>query len=178
MQVGVQVLHEKALSESNHGQPELRRKIYTGRPGRPRYELSTPFLEDALQLRSVPGVARFLDVSTKTLERRMGELGMRKTDFTVPFPLVKSLVEFWCIQRPGIGSKMLRSTIRTRYGLKVSKKRILLAIREIDPTRSLFRNVPVHRRAYSVPGPNALWHHDGQHGRFISHLDKFLLLIF
>lgn len=166
MQVGVAVLHEKASQESNHGVPQLKTKIYTGRRGRPRYEISQPFLEDALQLRKIPGIARFLGVSDKTIERRVEEYSIQhpQKNAPVPFPVVRALIEFLLISRPGHGSKMLRSIIRTTYGLTISRRRIQMAIRIIDPTRSLFKNIPIQRRSYQVPGPNALWHHDGQHG--------------
>lgn len=36
----------------------------------------------------------------------------------------------------------------------------------IDPVQHVFQRISIRRRVYSVPGPNSLWHHDGQHGRF------------
>ena len=38
-------------------------------------------------------------------------------------------------------------------------------LRVIGPPNNQFGNRRIERRVYSVPGPNTLWHHDGQHGR-------------
>jgi hypothetical protein len=37
-------------------------------------------------------------------------------------------------------------------------------LRVIDPLTNQFGNRRIEHQVYSVPGPNALWHHDGQHG--------------
>lgn len=34
----------------------------------------------------------------------------------------------------------------------------------IDPVHHVFQHIRIHRQVYSVPGPNSLWHHNGQHG--------------
>ena len=52
-------------------------------------------------------------------------------------------------------------------GLRVSRERIRRSLLRVDPENRIFRAQPIRRRAYNVPGPNAIWHHDGQHGRFI-----------
>jgi len=35
----------------------------------------------------------------------------------------------------------------------------------MDPVHRVFDRIWIHRQVYSVPGPNSLWHHDGQHGK-------------
>ena len=38
----------------------------------------------------------------------------------------------------------------------------------IDPTHCVFQHIWICHWVYSVPGPNFLWHHDGQHGKVSS----------
>ncbi|KAJ3513257.1 hypothetical protein NLJ89_g3052 [Agrocybe chaxingu] len=64
-------------------------------------------------------------------------------------------------QRAGIS--MLDGMLR-RLGHRVQRERIRQALLRIDPVRRIFERIRIRRRQYSVAGPNALWHHDGQHG--------------
>lgn len=41
------------------------------------------------------------------------------------------------------------------------------ALERLDPTGRIFERMRIERRTYPVPGPNALWHHDGQHGMHV-----------
>ena len=50
-------------------------------------------------------------------------------------------------------------------GERVPRRRIEESyLRVIGPSNNQFGNHHIERRVYSVPGPNVLWHHDGQHG--------------
>ncbi|KAK7462205.1 hypothetical protein VKT23_007810 [Stygiomarasmius scandens] len=49
-------------------------------------------------------------------------------------------------------------------GHRLPRKRIQECLRRIDPVHHGFDRIHIRRRGYSVPGPNSLWHHDGQHG--------------
>lgn len=53
-----------------------------------------------------------------------------------------------------------------RLGIRVPRERIRHSLIRIDPVQRVFERIRIRRRTYSVPGPNALWHHDGQHGKF------------
>lgn len=64
-------------------------------------------------------------------------------------------------RRAGIG--MLDGMLR-RLGHRVQRERIRSALLRIDPVQRVFERIRIRRRKYSVAGPNALWHHDGQHG--------------
>lgn len=64
-------------------------------------------------------------------------------------------------QRAGLSS--LDGMIRAS-GHRVSRERIRQSLLRIDPVRRVFERITIRRRVYSVPGPNSLWHHDGQHG--------------
>ncbi|KAL5512118.1 hypothetical protein ACEPAG_3639 [Sanghuangporus baumii] len=61
---------------------------------------------------------------------------------------------------------MLWGTLSS-MGYIVSERRVRQSLRRPQPGR-LFTRAPVTRRRYTVPGPNALWHHDGQHGKFVT----------
>lgn len=64
---------------------------------------------------------------------------------------------------PRAGVSMLQGML-DRLGFKVPRDAISGALLRLDPTGRVFQRIRIERRTYSVPGPNALWHHDGQHG--------------
>ncbi|KAG8918181.1 hypothetical protein FRC02_002558 [Tulasnella sp. 418] len=49
-------------------------------------------------------------------------------------------------------------------GQKVPQNRVGDSLRRVDPIQRVFGRIKIARRKYNVPGPNSLWHHDGQHG--------------
>ena len=51
-------------------------------------------------------------------------------------------------------------------GIRVQCTRIRDLLLRIDPVHWVFERITIRRCTYSVPGPNSLWHHDGQHGKF------------
>ncbi|PIK43879.1 hypothetical protein BSL78_19271 [Apostichopus japonicus] len=61
------------------------------------------------------------------------------------------------------GEKMVAGLLASK-NVHVQRDRIRQSIRRVDPdgvdTR---KRVALHRRQYSVPGPNSLWHIDGNH---------------
>jgi hypothetical protein len=61
------------------------------------------------------------------------------------------------------GVTMLGGMLR-RLGYRISRERISQSLVRIDPVQRVFQRIRIRRRVYSVPGPNSLWHHDGQHG--------------
>ncbi|KAJ7631611.1 hypothetical protein DFH06DRAFT_1004926 [Mycena polygramma] len=63
-------------------------------------------------------------------------------------------------RRAGLG--MLDGMLR-RLGHRVPRERVRQSLLRIDPVRRIFERIRIRRRVYSVPGPNSLWHHDGQH---------------
>ena len=64
------------------------------------------------------------------------------------------------------GIRMLDSMLR-RLGHRVQYDRIRQSLLRIDPVQRIFERIRIRRRTYHVAGPNALWHHDGQHGKSI-----------
>ena len=63
------------------------------------------------------------------------------------------------------GISMLDGMLR-RSGYRLPRDRIRESLMCIDPVHRVFQRIRIRRRVYSVPGPNSLWHHDGQHGKF------------
>ena len=61
------------------------------------------------------------------------------------------------------GIRMINGML-LRLGHQVQQARIWESLLRIDPVRRVFERIRIRRRKYSVAGPNALWHHDGQHG--------------
>ncbi|KAG6806455.1 hypothetical protein H0H92_011282, partial [Tricholoma furcatifolium] len=61
------------------------------------------------------------------------------------------------------GITILDGMVR-RLGHRVPRQRIRESLTRIDPVRRVFERIRIRRRVYNVPGPNSLWHHDGQHG--------------
>ena len=60
---------------------------------------------------------------------------------------------------PYSGVSMIWGNLRAR-GYKVTRERVRIALRAIDPLSVALRwpGRIIRRRPYSVPGPNSLWH--------------------
>lgn len=74
-----------------------------------------------------------------------------------------------------VGITMVDGMLR-RLGYRVPDGRIRDALHRVDPVRRVFDRIHIRRRVYSVPGPNALWHHDGQHGASEANETIFVLI--
>jgi hypothetical protein len=62
------------------------------------------------------------------------------------------------------GITMLDGFLRA-LGYHIPRSHIRESLLRIDPVQRVFERIRIRRRVYSVPGPNSLWHHDGQqHG--------------
>lgn len=62
------------------------------------------------------------------------------------------------------GISMLDGMLR-RLGYRLPRERIRASLVRVDPVQRVFQRIKIRRRVYSVAGPMALWHHDGQHGK-------------
>jgi len=76
--------------------------------------------------------------------------------------------------QPASGQIYIMGGLRT-LGVNVPRERMRESVRRVDPERALSRwaaHLP-RRRNYSVPGPNSLWHIDGNHKliqwKFVTH---------
>jgi hypothetical protein len=72
------------------------------------------------------------------------------------------LIRLWRhFRRAGV--TMLDGMLR-QLGYRISREHICQSLMRIDPVQHVFQRIQIRCHVYSVPGPNSLWHHDGQHG--------------
>ena len=93
-------------------------------------------------------------------------LGSPESKFILPGFLedqLKDLVNEIRSTTPNIGQQRLVGALRSR-NIHVQRRRVRRCLRELDPLETALRwRSAIFRRKYSVPGPNALWHIDGNH---------------
>ena len=78
---------------------------------------------------------------------------------------------------PSFGQRMVDGYLMA-LGERVPRRRIIESFqRVIGPPVATFGNRRIERHVYSVPGPNSLWHHDGQHGKSSNFFRKLLLIL-
>ncbi|KAG8724583.1 hypothetical protein FRC09_016912 [Ceratobasidium sp. 395] len=159
-----------------------------GRAGRPRIEFDPQFLASALELRGSHELANFLDCSSRTVRRRALELRLVEPSYPVrtveetpegnlvevfhpaphDFSLLTdnellSLVSEALTIFPYFGNQLMLGYLKA-LGITVPRDRVRWALREVKGAPGIFGVRSIHRIKYQVPGPNSLWHHDGQHG--------------
>ncbi|KAK0143146.1 hypothetical protein N1851_018730 [Merluccius polli] len=119
-------------------------------------------------------IAAMFGVSKKTIRRRMKQNGLRKTDLysAVSDEELDSIISEIHRRHPNTGYKLMRGHLNAR-GVRSQDCKSLRRLR----LRVL------RRRQYSVPGPNSLWHIDGNYElirwRFVVHggVDGFSRLV-
>ncbi|KAG8720048.1 hypothetical protein FRC09_010182 [Ceratobasidium sp. 395] len=147
--------------------------VSNNRPGRPRIEIDP---------------SNVFDCSARTVRRRALELGLaepshplRQTRVTedgqleeVYVPPNRSfseisdeqllrLVSEALVVFPYFGNKLMSGYLKS-IGTHVPRERVRHALQEARGAPAVFGTRRIHRITYRVPGPNSLWHHDGQHG--------------
>lgn len=116
----------------------------------------------------VNDIAQFLNVSKRTVERRMNEynLTIRQMYSEISNEELRTEVSNLCHEYPHVGYRTIKSLLQSK-GLRIQERKVRAAVRECDPCGVLFRTVflssRIQRRVYSVQGPQALWHIDGNH---------------
>ena len=172
--------------------------LYTGRPGRPRIMINPQLLETALELRGPTHLAPVFDCGARTIRRRGLEYGIvepgdpvyidfEQADGTVTRiyrssasavsdlgddeldGVMASILEAF----PTFGRQMIDGHLR-HLGHRIPRSRLRESYARVHgaPANS-FGPRRIERRVYSVPGPNSLWHHDGQHGKFFIWICSF-----
>lgn len=136
---------------------------HRGRPALniPEHVLSSLLEQEFTQVE----IARVLGCSTKTVHRRIIEFGL--SGFvkytTISDGELDALVKDFVSNFPTAGQKTLAGHLST-LGYRIQRWKIRESLYRVDPlgveqrTRRL-----LHRRKYKVPGPNSLWHIDGNH---------------
>lgn len=129
-------------------------------PGRPRT------LVDRNQLEYLRGlsftwseISTILGVSIKTLQRRAREWNVF-TYSPITNQALDAVVREILLEFPRAGEVMLNGHLRSK-GIHVQRAKLRGSIYRIRGCQTLHSRI--HRRSYSVPGPNYLWHIDGNH---------------
>ena len=69
--------------------------------------------------------------------------------------------DYYSTLSPQSGEKTISGRLKS-HGVRV-QRRVRDSLHRIDPSGVRARRNVLHRRQYSVPSPNALWHVDGYH---------------
>ena len=168
---------------------ETTHAIATGRPGRPRIEIDPSILAPAVELRGPTQLATIFGVSARTIRRRALEYGFVEpgppvyvdyegedgtvmrcyTSSTAPTSdlmddeldeIMHQTLEHF----PFFGRRMIQGHFQS-LGHRVPRSRLLESYTRVHGApMNIFGSRRIQLRVYSVPGPNSLCHHDGQHG--------------
>ena len=90
-------------------------------------------------------------------------IGVRQTYSQISDHRLDELVQEITTEFPSAGYRLVRSHLSTR-GYRVSEQRVRLSLNRVDPSAVAVRwsmHNAIHRRAYRVAYPNAVWHIDG-----------------
>ncbi|KAK7051234.1 hypothetical protein VNI00_004734 [Paramarasmius palmivorus] len=158
-------------------------------PGRPRKHIDPQLLSIAVNMRQTKKLARILQVHTRTLRRRALEQNLVEpgepvyVEFVTEEGLVmrvyrsstgtvsdisddqlddsiRSIIQSF----PSFGRRLIQGHLKF-MGIHIPRSRVEASYARVVglPLQS-FGVRTIMRRIYTVPGPNSLWHHDGQHG--------------
>lgn len=72
---------------------------------------------------------------------------------------------------PAFGRRMIGGHL-LHLGHLVPREQIRASYERVMGAPAALTSRPLARRVYRVAGPNALWHHDGQHGKLKSSAQK------
>ena len=129
--------------------------------GRPRLDVDRQQLEFLRSLAfSWKEIANVLGASIKTLQRRAQEWGIPSYTNITDTDLADAVREFKN-RFPHAGEAVVKGHLES-IGIHVQRERMRQAIWRVCG-RQGGPSPPIRRRTYSVPGPNSLWHIDGNH---------------
>lgn len=188
--------HLLSVSYSILNQPKTSYLVHTGRPGRPRREINPEFLALGLDLRGPRGLAPVFDCSARTIRRRALDYGIAQPSPPVYIEYEDeetgqrvrlyhpereqtpsssmSDIDLDNVMRhilkifPSFGRRMITGHLR-HMGHQIPRERIRASYERVQGAPAMLISRSVTRRVYRVAGPNALWHHDGQHSQSASY---------
>ncbi|CAL8310476.1 unnamed protein product [Boreogadus saida] len=157
------------------------------RVGRPTVEIPLEAIEGYLShCLKVQEIADMYGVHRTTIHRKMQQNGLSVSDMYSEMSDTQLDALVLEIHRIHLcGYRMLRYHLQGR-GHLVQIHRVRQSLKRVDPEGTEQRalaNRTLHRRQYSVPGPNCMWHIDGNHKlirwRFVIHggIDGFSRLV-
>lgn len=134
--------------------------------GRPSLDISEHALSTLLEQQFTQvDIAQLLGCSTKTIHRRIVRYGLsRFIQYTeITDDDLDALVKDFVANFPTAGQKTLAGHLNT-LGYRIQRFKIRESLYRVDPWGVEQRSRRLlHRRKYRVPGPNSLWHIDGNH---------------
>ena len=172
----IEIFPQQETFSKNLGRTSARtRRVNTSIRGRPSYDITQDQLQSLISLRfTVPQIAELLQVSTRTIERRLAEYNMSASILSIIADEeldneVGSIKSF----HPNCGSKNLAGYLASS-NIRVPRQRPRQSLQRVDPVGIAERRCrAIHRRVYSVSLPLTLWHLDGIHKlirwRFVVH---------
>jgi hypothetical protein len=168
---------------------ETTQLVYSGQPGCPCVEINYDILATALEMQNPTALEPIFETSARTIWCRALEYGLvqpgppvyskhqaadgsiehQYTSTTTPTSdlsddaldvIIRQIIDIF----PTFGQRMMTGYLRS-LGYCIPRPRVEGAYMHIHgPPAAQFGPRRIERRVYSVPGPNSLWHHDGQHG--------------
>lgn len=146
-----------------HSQAQL---VRTGTIGPPSFDIPQHQLQYLIENRfSVPQIAQLMGVSVSTIRRRMSDydLSIRATYYPISDEELDQLVAGVQQQFPNWGNRQMYGYL-LNHRMRVQFHCVRESQGRIDPEGSMMRRLQcLHRRCYSVRGPQHLWHVDGNH---------------
>lgn len=106
-------------------------------------------------------VSSVLGVSSRTLQRRAKEWNISRFTVIADQALDHEIYQIK-LNFPNSGEVMITGHLLSR-GIHVQRQRLRDSLVRLRGARNIGINPSVFRRTYSVPGPNFLWHIDGNH---------------
>ena len=147
--------HASKHLESNR---EDKRKRYTGKPGRPAYDIPSEEIEGLRSIGfSLVKIADFFSVPERTLRNKRAELEISLKYSQITEMQLDVEVQTILTENPNMGEEMLVGALLSR-GITVQREMLRISIERVDPVgKVLRRSRTLRRRAYNVSTPNALW---------------------
>lgn len=134
--------------------------------GRPQLNIHEQVLTQLLEQEFTQvEIAQILGCSAKTIHRRIVQFGLSCfNEYTeISDAQLDHLVQDFVCNFPTAGQKMLAGHL-SGLGYRIKRFRIRESLYRVDPWGVEQRSRRLlHRRRYRVPGPNSLWHIDGNH---------------
>ena len=146
--------------------------------GRPRFAVSREQLSKLLELGfSASAISAMFSVSVRTIRRRLTEYNLSVSAIytDISDDELDSVIQSLIHEFPSSGYRMMDGYLRGR-GLRIQQGRLRSAMQRCDPHGVVLRWLgQIHPRAsYSVYGPQALWHIDGNH-KLVRYLNNHFL---
>ena len=149
----IEIFPQQETFSKNLGRTSARtRRVNTSIRGRPSYDITQDQLQSLISLRfTVPQIAELLQVSTRTIERRLAEYNMSASILSIIADEkldneVGSIKSF----HPNCGSKNLAGYLASS-NIRVPRQRPRQSLQRVDPVGIAERRCrAIHRRVYSV----------------------------